>query len=249
MVAGILLYAYAIWPLQNDWVKDLGMVVTLFGVVTLMCGWKVMKIAWFPIVFLICALPWPGLFYSMLAGPLQKMAAIVAVHLMNLLGVESSQSGTKIFVQGTDHLMHTLNVAEACAGLKSLMTFVAVAGAIAFLSYRPLWQKIIVWFSAIPVAIFCNTMRVTVQGVLARYWSMQWAESFAHGLVGLVMMIPAFFLILLVAWCLQTLFVEEVADKRALKQGYIAVNRKPRGAAPTARRNPGVRPGLQGPAK
>ena len=44
-----------IWPLQNDWFKDLGMVVTLFGVVTLLCGWQVMKTAWFPIAFLVCA--------------------------------------------------------------------------------------------------------------------------------------------------------------------------------------------------
>ena len=77
-IAGIVFFSYGIWPGQNDWFKDVGMVVTLFGVVTLMCGWEVMKTAWFPIAFLICALPWPGLFYSALAGPLQKLAAMVA---------------------------------------------------------------------------------------------------------------------------------------------------------------------------
>ena len=61
MVGGILLFAYGIFPGQNDFVKDFGMVVTLFGVVTLLCGWAVMKTAWFPIAFLVCGLPWPGL--------------------------------------------------------------------------------------------------------------------------------------------------------------------------------------------
>jgi exosortase len=217
MLVGILLFGYAIWPLQNDWFKDLGMVITLFGAVTFLCGWEVMKTAWFPIAFLICALPWPGLFYSMLAGPLQELAARVAVRLMNFVGVQSGQFGTKIFVEGRDHAVHTLNVAEACAGLRSLMTFIFIAGAVAFLSYRPLWQKFTMVFSAIPIAIFCNTMRVTVQGILARYASMQWAEGAAHGMVGLVMMIPAFFLILLVGWILQNIFIEEVDDKSALR--------------------------------
>lgn len=55
LLAGILLFAYGIWPGQNDYTKDLGMVATLFGTVTLLCGWQVMKIAWFPIAFLVCA--------------------------------------------------------------------------------------------------------------------------------------------------------------------------------------------------
>jgi exosortase/archaeosortase family protein len=106
-------------------------------------------------------------------------------------------------------------VAEACAGLKSLMTFIAVAAAVAFLSFRPLWQKVLVTLSAIPIAIFCNMVRVTGQGMLDYYVSQKWSESFAHQFAGMVMMIPAFFLILLVAWILDNVFIEEV-DKREL---------------------------------
>lgn len=208
-IAGVLIFAYGIYPGQNDWFKDVGMVVTLFGLVALIGGWQIMKIAWFPIAFLICALPWPGLFYSMLAGPLQKLAAMVAVRMLNFFGVSSLQSGTKIFIEGSGHVIRTLNVAEACAGLRSLMSFIAIAGAVAFLSFRPLWQKIVMVFSAIPIAIFCNTMRITVQGLFDGYLSHQWSESFAHGFLGLAMMIPAFFLILLVGWVLQNLLIEE----------------------------------------
>jgi exosortase len=220
--SGILLFSYGIWPGQNDYFKDLGMVETLFGIVTFLCGWEVMKTAWFPILFLICALPWPGLFYSMLAGPLQKFAAMVAVRLLNLLGVSSGQFGTKIFIVAKDQSIHTLNVAEACAGLRSLMTFVSIAAAVAFLSFRPLWQKITMVFSAIPIAISCNTLRVTVQGLLTRYSSGQWGEEFAHGFVGFVMMIPAFFLILLVGWVLQNIFIDEVSDKKSLGSNYTS---------------------------
>ncbi len=218
-LAGVLFFAYAIWPGQNDWFKDMGMVLTLFGLVTFMCGWRVMRTVWFPIAFLVAALPWPGLFYSMLAGPLQKFAAQVAVKVLVVLGVNAGQFGTKIFVEGKDHLIRTLNVEEACAGLRSLMTFIAIAGAIAFLSFRPLWQKIIMVFSAIPIAIFCNTMRITVQGMLEGYGNHLWAEGFAHGFLGLTMMITAFPLIILVGWVLQNILIEEVTDKKALRGG------------------------------
>ena len=55
LLGGILFFVYAIWPGQNDFFKDVGMVIAIFGVVTLLCGWDVMKVAWFPIVFLLCA--------------------------------------------------------------------------------------------------------------------------------------------------------------------------------------------------
>ena len=214
MLLGLLLFAYGIWPGQNDFVKDFAMVVTLFGVVAFMCGWEVMKIAWFPIVFLVCAIPWPGLVYSWVALPLQQIAAAAAIKVLNILGVESYREGTKlIIVNGLKY--RVLNVAEACAGLKSLMTFISVGAAVGFLSSRVTWQKIVITLSAIPIAIFCNMMRVTGQGILDHYWSEKLSEGFAHQFVGLIMLIPAFFLILLVAWVLDNLFIEE-ADKRAL---------------------------------
>ncbi len=226
MVFGIAAFMFGIYPGQNDYVKDLGMVITLFGVVLLLCGWAVMRIAWFPIAFLVCALPWPGLVYSMVASPLQQLAAKVAVKTLQLTGVTAYNSGTKIFIGSLDGDVRTLNVAEACAGLRSLMTFISVGAAVAFLSGRPLWQKILITVSAVPIAILCNVMRVAGQGLLDHYWSREISEGFAHQFVGMVMLVPAFFLILLVGWLLDQIFVEEVDDKADL--------------AGASRRTPGV---------
>jgi exosortase len=211
LLFGLLTFAYGIWPGQNDFLKDFGMVMTLFGVVLMLTGWQVMKIAWFPIVFLICALPWPGLVYSWVAGPLQALAAHVAVATLQITGVAAEQAGTKIHIgDGFTAPIETLNVAEACAGMRSLMTFISVGAAMAFLSSRPLWQRLFITFMAIPIAIFCNVMRVTGQGLIHQYWSKEMATGFAHTFVGMVMLIPAFFLILLVCWILDQIFVEEV---------------------------------------
>lgn len=213
MVFGIAVFQYAIFPGQNDFLKDLGMVITLFGVVLALTGWSVMKVAWFPIAFLICGIPWPGLVYSKIASPLQQLAANAAVWTLQLTGVEANVGGTKISMVGGDGNWRTLNVAEACAGMRSLMTFISVAAAVAFLSSRPLWQKIIVVLFAVPIAIFCNVMRVSGQGLLDRYVSHSLSENFAHQFVGLIMLIPAFLLILLVGWILDQIFVEQI-DRR-----------------------------------
>jgi exosortase len=216
MLGGILFYGWAIWPGQNDFFKDCGMVIALFGLVLLLTGWSVMKIAWFPILYLVCMIPWPSLFYSRIASPLQALAASVSVGTLRLFGVDALNTGTKIRMFPYTPQERVLNVAEACAGLRSLMTFITVGAAVAFLSNRPLWQKIIITLSAIPIAIGCNVLRVTGQGFLD-LWSHELSEGFAHQFAGIVMLVPAFFLILLVGWVLDQLFIEEVDETPVVK--------------------------------
>jgi exosortase/archaeosortase family protein len=174
-----------------------------------------MKVAWFPIAFLVVALPWPELVYAKLAWPLQQLAASVAVGTLRLFGVDAQNSGTRIMMVDMKGNVRLLNVAEACAGLKSVMTFLMVAGTVAFLGSRALWEKIVIALSAIPIAIFCNVMRVSGQGLLDRYVSHEWSEGFAHQFAGVVMLIPGFFMILAIGWILEKVFIEEV-DKNEL---------------------------------
>ena len=213
LLGGMLLAAYGIWPGQNDYVKDLGLVVTLFGIVLTLGGWGIMRFACFPIVFLVCAIPWPGLVYSKIAIPLQYLAANAAVFVLRVAQVDAVVDGTRIIIDkvGGERI---LNVAEACAGMRSLMTFITVGAAIAFLSRtRPLWQKLVIVASAVPIAIFCNTMRVCGQGLLDVYVSEKASEGFVHTFVGMVMLIPAFFLLLGVGWVLDQIFVDADDDE------------------------------------
>jgi exosortase len=257
LIFGLLVFTFGIYPGQNDWLKDYGMVHTIFGTVLTLCGWEVMKIAWFPIAFLICGIPWPGLVYTWLSNPLQHLAAVVAVKTLNLTGIDSGRIGTKMFVTGSSGVPRMLNVEEACSGLKSLMTFVSVAAAVGFLSTRALWQKLLITASAVPIAIFCNVLRVTGQAYIDRLAGPQWSENFAHQFVGLVMFIPAFVMILGFAWVLDHLFVEEVDDKARLKAAMaakrgsdkvIVAAPKPQAAVPKTQAVPAAAPAKAAPA-
>jgi exosortase/archaeosortase family protein len=127
-------------------------------------------------------------------------------------GVDAARSGTRIFFLAKDGDVRPLNVAEACAGLRSLMTFISLAAAIAFLSNRPLWQRGIIVLSAIPIAIFCNVMRVSGQGLTDYYISEQFGRGFAHNFYGLGMYVPAFFMVLMVVWILDHLFIDQADE-------------------------------------
>jgi exosortase/archaeosortase family protein len=154
--------------------------------------------------------------------------------VLQVAQVTAYAGGTKIVIFGHNGAQRTLNVAEACAGLRSLMTFVSVGAALAFLlwAFRPLWQKLLITASAIPIAIFCNVMRVSGQGLLDRYVSQELSESFAHQFVGLIMMIPAFFLLLGVGWLLDRVLLQEVDDRVVLSRGVVRRSRAAKIAPP-----------------
>src|SRR5207249_3945831 len=91
------------------------------------------------------------------------------------------------------------------------------------------------------------------QGLLDHYWSTEISEGFAHQFVGLAMLVPAFFLILLVAWALDKIFVEEVADaapeqsaRSGLKASRKAPVRKPPPAAASPAADAPRRPSISG---
>ena len=231
---GVLFSLWGIFPGQNDFFKDVGMVIALFGVVLMLSGWAIMRVAWFPILFLFCGLPWPDQVYSWVAGPLQHLAAAVAVRFLTICNIPSSVAGTKImmFVNPGER-PRVLNVEEACAGLKSLMTFVTLAAgwAFVFMSSRPLWHRLVQTASAVPIAIFCNVMRVSFTGLTDKWWGHEFSEGFAHRFVGLLLLVPAFFLILLVGWVLDNLFIEEADDEEEIVSAADNSNQRGRVAA------------------
>ena len=94
-----------------------------------------------------------------------------------------------------------LDVAEACSGMRLLMAFMALGVAMAYLHYRPMWQRLILLSSTIPIAIFCNVIRVTVTGFIYILCDPRYAQGVWHDLLGMLMLPLAFGLY----GCLQSL--------------------------------------------
>lgn len=199
----------------GPYLQDLAMLTTLFGCVLAIFGWPMVRVAAFPIAYLLCALPWPPYVHDALTVPLQKLAATASVWVLQLTGMNVDQAGNTIHILTASGADRALNVAEACSGMRSLITFISIGLAVAFLSAKPLWQKIVISVMAVPIAIVCNVFRIVGEGLLDQHVSRRLSEGFAHSAVGVVLLVPGFGLFLLVGWILDRLTVRDKTRARA----------------------------------
>ena len=133
---------------------------------------------------------------------------------MNLIeGMDATANGVIVdVVYNGVRLEPALNVAEACSGMRLLMAFVALGVAMAYLHYRPVWQRLILLISTVPIAIFCNIVRVTITGLIYIAGNPKYAQGLYHDMLGVVMLFLAFSIYGLLAWLMSNLYVEESAE-------------------------------------
>lgn len=220
LLGGILVFVAGIGINANfaqfgPYVQDLGMLIALLGCVLSIFGWRMVRVAAFPIAYLLCALPWPPYVHDGLTVPLQKLAATASVRILQLTGMNVEQAGNTLHVLTASGVDRALNVAEACSGMRSLITFIAIGLAVAFLSARPLWQKIIISLSAVPIALICNVFRIVGEGLLDQHVSRRLSEGFAHAAIGVVLLAPGFALFLLVGWILDRMTIRDPTRRAA----------------------------------
>jgi exosortase len=213
MLLWLFLYALnlAVPSLRVGYAGPLLMIWVLGSIVLFLGGFRLLKLTWLPIVFLIFAVPLPQGYYVRMTMPMQKMAADAATALLNLVGsVEATTLGTMIdVVYKGQRVDPPINVAEACSGMRLLMAFVALGVAMAYLYQRPLWQKLVLLVSTVPIAIICNIVRVVITGFIYVFMSQEYAQGIYHDLLGLAMLPLAFALYGLLDRFMSILFIEE----------------------------------------
>jgi exosortase len=228
LLLGILVFYVfnVVSPAGYAYLRPLSMIAALAAVVLFLGGWRLIARTWLPIAFLIFAVPLPRRYYVELTIPLRKIAAAVATVLLNLInGIDARASGVVIdIVYKGRHLEPALDVEEACSGMRLLMAFLALGVAMAYLHYRPLWQRIVLLASTVPIAILCNIIRVTVTGFIYVLVDPKYTQGIYHDALGLAMLPLAFGLYGFLAWFMSSLFVEEQQDS---DEGVI-VRRRPR---------------------
>lgn len=202
--------------------RPIMMIGSMGGVALLLGGWSIMRYLWLPILFLLFAIPIPGALNEAITMPLRMLASTISALLLNLMpGVECEASGVIIsgmhttIVNGIPNKVPVnLNVADACSGMRLLRTFVALGVAMAYMEHRPLWQRLTLLAGTVPIAIFCNVVRVLITGLLHIYAGEDYATGTMHTLLGMCMLALAFGLYGLMAWVMNNMFVdlEEEAD-------------------------------------
>ena len=213
MISCIVMYLLLIFQFKIGYFQSLMIIATTASVVLFLGGWKIIKYTWLPIGFLFFAVPLPGRYYRELTTPMRVLAAEIAGELLNVVdGLNASVNGVVIdVVWKGEHLQPALNVAEACSGMRLLMTFVALGVAMAYLHYRPAWQRMVLLCATIPIAILCNVVRVTSTGFIFVFIDPKYTQGAYHDGLGFLMLPMAFGIYWLLAVFMESLFTEEEA--------------------------------------
>jgi exosortase len=143
---------------------ELSLLPFLAGVALFVGGWRGILWAWPAILFLIFMIPLPGSIQGIASGRLQSLATRISTYAIQTLGIPAVASGN--IIQMTEE--HQLNVAEACSGLRMMTLFFAICLGGAFVTRRPLWEKLVMIASAPFIALVSNAIRIILTGIFTQ---------------------------------------------------------------------------------
>jgi exosortase len=157
------------------------MLVVAAGAILFSYGAPLFKLVAFPFCYLVYMIPLPYILYDSIAFPLKLLVSKYSVAFLKLIGIPVYREGNVINLVNT-----TLEVADACSGIRSIVSLLALATALAFFSQKGWLKRTILIVMAIPIAVFANGVRVIGTGILATRYGSKAAEGFFHEFAGLV---------------------------------------------------------------
>jgi exosortase len=170
----------------------ISLVGLIAGAVLYLYGVAHLRVLFFPIAFLLLMVPLPAIVFNQLAFPLQLLASRAGETVLSASGIPVLREGNILVLPTT-----TLEVVEACSGIRSLVSLLTLAIILGKLTEPRLWARVVLAGLAVPVAIAANAARVAGTGLAAEWISPRAADGFFHEFSGWVMFVVAFSLLLL----------------------------------------------------
>jgi len=155
------------------------LVLFLAGTVVFLWGWRHLRATGFPFALLLLTIPLPAIIFNEIAFPLQLLASRVGVDVLQVSGVPALREGNVIVLAHTQ-----LEVAEACSGLRSLVSLFSLGLLYAYFSPANAWGRIVITLLTIPIAILTNALRVAGTGVAAHWYGPEAATGLLHTFSG-----------------------------------------------------------------
>jgi exosortase len=151
------------------------LLVLLAGLIVLFHGWAMFRAVLFPWACLFLMIPIPTLLMQKVTFPLQMLAAKVSSGLLPFCGVPVLREGNVISVPAM-----RLEVAQACSGIRSLLSLVTLAIIYGYLMDKRIWARVVLAVSAVPIAIAANAFRIFCTGLVVQYWDPEKGQGFYH---------------------------------------------------------------------
>ncbi len=189
------------------------------GGVLFVLGWQHLRILTLPIAFLLLMIPIPAIIFNQIAFPLQLQASRFGETALTLWRIPVLREGNVIVLANT-----TLEVAEACSGIRSLVSLLTLGIIYSYFTDQRQWVRATVTLSTIPIAILSNGLRVAGIGVAAHYYGGEVATGFLHTFSGWVLFVVAFVFLFVVMRVMQALAPVHVPERAAVAPGARPAN-------------------------
>lgn len=169
----------------------ISIVGTLVGIVLFLFGWQRLRVLAFPLAFLLLMIPIPAIIFNQIAFPLQLLASRVGEAAISAAHIPVLREGNVLILANT-----TLEVAEACSGIRSLVSLLTLGIVFGYVADSRGWVRTLIAVSAVPVAVVANGARVAGTGIAAHVFGAAAAEGFFHEFSGWVVFVSSFLMIL-----------------------------------------------------
>jgi len=174
------------------------LLVLLVGMILFLAGWNFLRAVSFPLCFLIFMIPLPQIVYNQITFPLQLLASRFATFWLELVHVPVLRDGNILVLSN-----YSLEVVEACSGIRSLMTLISLAVIYGYLLEPRLWVRILLVVLMVPIAIVSNAIRIMGAGMMAHRFGPAAAEGFLHEFSGWVIFLISLLLLFAFHWILR----------------------------------------------
>lgn len=155
------------------------LLVVIAGLVVFFLGWRYLRAVLFPLAVLVLMIPIPSIVFNQITFPLQVLASKVAAAVLPLAGVPVLREGNIINLPAMP-----LEVAQACSGIRSLLSLTTLAIIYGYLMESRIAIRIVLALASVPIAVAANSLRIIGTGLLVQYWDPDKAEGFFHAFSG-----------------------------------------------------------------
>jgi exosortase B len=202
LIVGLLLYI--VGRSQDVVLFEVGSFIWLFLAIGLiLLGTRSVKVAWFPLFFMLFMVPLPGVIVDAITMPMKIAVSYVAEQVLYLIGYPIARTGVIIQIG-----QYQLLVADACAGLHTLFTLESLG--LLYLNlvrHESLIRNAVLAILIVPISFTANAIRVMVLALITYHFGDDAGQGFLHGFAGMVLFLSALLLIIGVDTLVRALFV------------------------------------------